>query len=808
MTFQTFLRRYGAYLVAAILFAGASIALCYPSLQGKVLYASDNVNAVCAANEAWSYQQETGKVTWWTDSMFSGMPVYQIKGGQYKADRWLAPLKNLVRAVQSRPAGFFIFYFFCFFLLLLAFGADKWLSIAGAFALTLSTYFVIIVGAGHNTKATTIALMCVVLAGFWLLFQKKYALGAVACLLASAAGITTHPQMSYYVILLMGVLWIAQLVAHMQQKRIRDFLVATAIFVACLGVGTLANASSVFANMEFVEETNRGSHGDVEKNEFLTNFNYSPLESFSLLIPGVVGGGSHIDVNSHSAFYKTLIASGVDSRGARKLSHNVPLYWGGQSFTAGNVYVGALVCFLFVLGLLLVRGPVKWGLLAATVFSLLLALGDHFMALSRFFFAYFPFYAKFRAVASILIVAEIAMPILGFLAVQRLLDGAVETKKAIRSILIAGSVTAGICLLFALLGPMLLPFSSEADATWMTPDRNWFYRALLAERKSILVRDSLRSAFFVLAGALVIFLFIKGKLKRGPLIAALGVLVVLDLWPVDRRYFNERNFDTPRKNSAEYALQEWEETLLQKPGFFRVLNLSTGKTFTEARTSLRLHSIGGYSAAKLRRYQDLVEEHLLLAHMPVINMLNAQYLVKTGADGKPEVSDNPDAMGNAWFVEDVVDVLDEDAELFALNTVDLKAKAVVSGESARYATSSAAALFRTPDPERSILLVDHRPDYRRYSFSSRNPEHVVFSEIYYPYGWKVSVDGEPAEYFRADYALRAMHVPAGQHHIEFVFDPDSVKKGDRLAISFIILMYVSVIGIVATALVRQRRQRA
>ena len=807
MTFETFLRRYGAYLVAAVLFVGASLALCYPSLQGKVLHASDNVNAVCAASEAWSYHQETGKVTWWTDNMFSGMPVYQIKSGQYKADRWLAPLKNIVRAVQRRPAGFFIFYFVCFFLLLLAFGTDKWLSIAGAFALTLSTYFVIIVGVGHNTKATTIALMCVVLAGFWLLFQKRYGLGAVACLLASAAGITTHPQMSYYVILLMGVLWIAQLVAHIRQKRIRDFLVATAILAGCLGVGTLANASSVFANIEFVEETNRGSHGDLEKNEFLTNFNYSPLESFSLLIPGVVGGTSHEKADRHSAFYKSLISSGVGAKSAGELSVDVPAYWGSQSFTAGNVYVGALVCFLFVLGLLLVRGPAKWGLLVATVFSLLLALGDHFMAFSRFFFAYFPFYSKFRAVASILIVAEIAMPLLGFMAVQQLLEGAVDKRKAIRSILIAGGVTAGICLLFALLGPMLLPFSSEGDAAWMTPGREWFYRALIAERKSILVRDSLRSAAFILAGALVLFFFVRGRLKRGWLIAVLGVLVVLDMWPVDRRYFNENNFETPRKSGSELALQDWEESLLQEPGFFRVLNLSTGKAYTEARTSLRLHSVGGYSAAKLRRYQDLIEDHLLAGHLPVVNMLNAQYYVMSDAEGKPMVVSNPDAFGNAWFVDEIRAVPDEETELFVLNTIDLKTKAVVSGEAAGYATPATAAL-RTPDPDRSIQLIDHAPNSRDYSFFSHQPENVVFSEIYYPYGWKASIDGQPAEHFRADYTLRAMQVPAGKHYIHFVFDPDSVKKGDRLAICFIILMYLSVIGIAATALVRQRRQRS
>ena len=803
MTFQRFLRQYGAYLVAAVLFVGASVVLCYPALQGKVLYASDNVNARCAASEAYNYHQETGKVTWWTDNMFSGMPVYQVKSGQYKADRWLAPVKTLQQVGRRTPAGFFILYFFCFFLLLRSFGTDKWLSIAGAFALTLSSYFVIIVGAGHNTKATTIALMSVVLAGFWLLFRKRYGLGAVACLVFTAAGITSHPQMSYYIILLIGVLWIAQLVVHIRQKRIRDFVLATAVFTACVGVGTLANASSVFANMEFVEETNRGSHSDVETTTFLTNFNYGPLESFSLLIPGVVGGRSHVVVDAHSRFYKTLVADGLSAKNARQLSEDVPLYWGNQTFTEGNVYVGALVCFLFLLGLLLVRGPAKWGLLVATVFSLLLALGEYFMPLSRFFFVYFPFYSKFRAVASILIVAEIAIPLLGFMGVQRLLDGGVEKAKALRAILISAGITAGVCLLFAVLGPSLLSFVSERDASWDASEYEWMYRAVIAQRKWILVHDSVRSAAFILAGAAVLFFFVKGKLKRGLMIACLGLLVVLDMWPIDRRYFNESNFVTYSSNDEAYQEQPWESAILQEPGFFRVLNLSTGQAYTEARTSLRLHSVGGYSAAKLRRYQDLIDAHLLKGHVSVVNLLNARYLVMNDENGTPQPQLNPDALGNAWFVDEIKAMPDEETELLVLNAYDLQTQALVSAESARFATTSAATVFRTPDPERSVQLVDHAPNMREYSFSSHNPEFVVFSEIYYPYGWKVSIDGKDAEYFRADYALRAMFVPAGSHSIRFVFDPDSVKKGDRMAICFIILLYLSVAAIAVTAVVRR-----
>ena len=290
-------------------------------------------------------------------------------------------------------------------------------------------------------------------------------------------------------------------------------------------------------------------------------------------------------------------------------------------------------------------------------------------------------------------------------------------------------------------------------------------------------------------------------------IAGLGLLVVLDMWPVDRRFFSERLFRTSQNNDEAYEEQPWETEILQAPGFFRVLNLSTGQAYTEARTSLRLHSVGGYSAAKLRRYQDLIDEHLLQGHLSVVNMLNAQYLVMNDEKGVPQASLNPDAMGNAWFVDEISAMPDEEMELFALDAIDLKTKAVVSGEAARYATSSATTTLRTPDPERYVRLTGHTPDSREYSFCSDNPEYVVFSEIYYPYGWKVTVDGKKAEYFRANYALRAMFVPAGRHDIRFVFDPDSVKKGDRLALCFILLLYLAVAGIAGTAVVRQLRSR-
>ena len=800
---KAFLKKYGVYLVAAVLFVLASVIYCFPATQGKVLHSGDNVNARCAAAEEYYFTQQTGQVSWWCDSMFGGMPSYQIKGGQYKADHMLAPLKSRLQRGHYNPVWALILYFCCFFLLFLSLDIDKWLSIAGSFALTLSSYFIIIMVAGHNTKTSAIALMCAVLAGFFFLLRGKYGIGAFVCLVASAVGITTHPQMTYYVFMLIGLLWLFELPQHIREKKMKGFLIATGIFAACVGVGLLANSSSVFANSEYVKETVRGGGGEEASDvKFVTSFSYGPLESFSLLIPGVAGGSSQMNLGKDSQFYKTVKKNTGDSKMARDLAADAPLYWGGQPFTGGNVYVGAIVCFLFVLGLLLVKGPMKWGLAIATLMSLLLALGGHIMPLTKLFIMYFPLYSKFRAVSSILIVAEIAMPLLGFLALQSILEGKVPQQKALRGVYISAGVTAGICLLFALIGPSVLSFQSEVDSTLTFMDDS-LYEALQADRKALLVGDSFRSAGFILASAALLFFFLrdkKGKLKSSWVIAALGVLVVLDLWPVDRRYLNESNFVTAKQDSKEFEMKAWEKELQKDPGFFRVLNTNVEHTpFSEARTSLYYKSVGGYSAAKLRRYQDLIDQHLRVRHMPVYAMLNTKYIIQAGEDGKEEITEYPYAMGNAWFVDRFVLTQNDEQESEALTLVDLNNTAVVSEEFKDFLPE----YMITPAPERSVRLTSHAPNSREYEYANAVPGTLVFSEIWYPYGWKAFIDDKPAQLFRANYILRALNVPAGNHTIRMIFDPDSVKKGNALAVPAVILMYLALVAIVVVAVIRR-----
>ena len=810
MDVRAFFKKFGAYLAALLLFTGAAITYCFPETEGKVIRSADNINARCAADESYRYKQETGKTTWWNGSMFCGMPNYQINGGQYKADRWMSPLKKVLQHGHQSPIWALLLYFLCFYILMLSFGVSPWLGIAGAFALTLSTYFITIIGAGHDTKASTIALMSVVLAGFRFIFRKKYLLGVLLSMVFMAVGCTAHPQMTYYIFLLAGVLWIGELWDHIREKRVRDLLVGTALFAGAILIGAGANSSNVFANAEYTAETIRGSSGELNQDgeshagvteDYATVWSYGKMESFSFLIPGILGGSSVARFGKDSDLYKTLVRNKTDRKTAERFCANVPLYWGDQPYTAGNVYAGAIVCFLFLLGILIVKGSLKWALVAATCFSFALALGDNIGWLTRFFLHYFPLYGKFRAISSILIVAEITMPVLGFLAVKTLLEGKLPPQKVSRAILVSACITVGICLVFALLSQSL-NVTGKGDAN-LKKSFDWVYEAVLKERRMLILRDSLRSAGLILAAALPLWLTAKGKLKAGWMIAALGVLVVLDLWPVNKRYFNDDFFVRKEKDESAFEMQPYEKKLLQDKSFFRVLNLAAD-TYHEARTSYRLQSVGGYSSAKLRRYQDLIDQHLSKLEPQVFGMLNTKYiLVREKETGEIAIRYNTHVLGNAWFVDhiEVADGAKEESD--ALRRLDLATTAVVD----RSFAPMAGDLHPGVHPDAKIKLSAHTPDSRDYDYSSPQDATVVFSEIYYPHGWKATIDGKPAAHFRANYLLRAMQVPAGKHHIRFVFEPDSVRKGDTLALVFITLMYLSLAGAAAFGIVRFVRKR-
>ncbi len=817
MNFKGILKKYGAYAVAVIVFLALGYIYCSPQLKGKVLYAGDQQHFMDAVHESQVYHELTGDYTFWNSSMFTGMPNYQIGGGYYTSYSLLKPINDITHRTGS-PAWLIFMYFMCFFICLRCFNVDKWLSIVGAIAIGLSSYFLIIISAGHLTKAVTIASTAVVLGGFNLIFsQKKYILGAVLTMVFVAAGATKHPQMFYYYFMLMALMWMVQLIFHLKEKKGRDMIIGTAVFAIAVGLGLGANCADVFANSEYIRESIRGGYSDLVDEDdvkeetssngldldYATAFSYGIDESLSFLVPGVKGGSSTMNMGNYSPLFKVVTENGLSASAATDFCKKVPMYWGDQPFTAGNVYMGAIVCFLFLLGCLIVPGPHKWGLLIGTVFSVMLAWGSNFMWLTKLFFNVFPMYNKFRSVSSILIVAEVAMPMLGILAVREIILGRAGGKKLTRSVLWAAGITGGICLLLALLGGGIFSFTSPNDAAWTASTPAPVYSAIKEQRAAMLRSDSLRSAAFIAAATLMLLGFIKGKLKTGILVAILGVLVLLDMWPVDRRYFNDKNFVYPKQKESSFEILPYEESVLKDPEpHFRVMNLSVD-TFNDSRTSYYLESIGGYSAVKLRRYNDLIEQHLIKMHRSVINMLNTKYIIVSGEDGIATPRLNTEAMGNAWFVSDIRIMDNANQECEALNTEDLTKVAVVGRDFARSVTNKSPGIAGNA----RIVLTAYTPKYLEYKVRSSQDGTVVFSEIYYPYGWKATLDGRKADYFRANYLLRAMNIPAGEHTISFTFDPDSVHKGNTLSVICIILMYLSVVLAAAYGIWKAIRNR-
>lgn len=806
--------KYVPYIVAIVLFAALSCIYCAPVFQGKELYAGDNVRFKEAVHESVKYHEDTGNYTWWTGSMFAGMPNYQIGGGHYKSTDLTKPLAKLLRpSHNNRLPMVLMLYFCCFFVLFRSVGVDRWLSIVGALAAGFSSYYYIIEPAGHHTKAWSIALMAVVVAGFFFIYRKKYALGISLTMIFTAMGFSPHPQMAYYIFMLIGVLFVAELYIHIKEKRYKDLVLGTVFFAFSVLIGIGTGMSNVFANSEYVKETMRGGHSDIVTEQeggktkgldldYVTAWSYGIDETLTFMIPGYMGNASGYDVGTDSELYRQLTSKGVPRADAKQFCQGAPTYWGEQPFTAGPVYAGAAVCFLFILGLFLVKGPYKWAILAGTLFSFALSWGKNWIWLTELFYNWFPMYSKFRSVSSILIVAELTVPLLGFLAVKQIMEGKTDRKELNKSIYISAGITGGLCLILALFGGSLFSFVSSNDAQLQANYPDWLFSAIVAERESILRSDSFRSFLFIVLAAGTIWLFANEKIKKSWMIAALGVIIVADMWPIDKRFFNDSNFVSPKQLSNSFEPKAYEKAIMADTDpHFRVLNLATN-TFNDSRTSYYLKSLGGYSAAKLRRYQDIIDIYLSKVNLDVVSMLNGKYIITTDDEGKITPMRNPGALGNAWYVPSLTIVDTPAEECKALGAVDLSTTIVVGADYRQYVEH-----FNPAAKDSRIELTSYAPDVLTYRSQSSKDGTVVFSEIFYPYGWNAYIDGKPAEIFRANYLLRAMNIPAGQHEIRMEFRPDSVELGDRLGSACVKIMYAMILGLIAGTLVVRRRQR-
>lgn len=792
------------HAVAIILFWIISLAYFYPQIQGKTLLQYDMKTHAGMSKEVSDYKEATGEQILWTNTMFSGMPTYLI-GVTYSYNLCLNVLK-IPNIFCARPANFIFVSLLGFYLSLLIFGINPWLSIAGSVAFAFSSYFFVIIDAGHSSKSAALAYMAPIIAGVYLTYNKKIILGSLlAGLFLALQLIINHLQITYYTMIVIFVYCIFQLFYSYKQKEIKKYVLATAALIVTSVLAFGSNATSIMLTYEYGKDSMRGKSEltDDKANktsgldrDYATGWSYGKAETLTLLIPNFMGGASSGDqLDKTSESYKLFQQSYGEN--ALQVIKQLPCYWGDQPGTSGPVYVGAIVFFLFILGLFIVKGHLKWWLLSVTILSLMLAWGKNFMWFTNLFFDYFPGYDKFRTVTMILVIAEFAMPLLAIFALKKIINKEITKEQLMKpfkySLIIVGSIT----LFFALLPGMFFDFTSPSDKGMQAEIIN----ALVQDRESMLRSDALRSLIFVLLSAGVIYALVINKLKTGYFYVILTLLFLIDMWPVDARFMRSDAF-VPRLE-AKTAFKPTSadiQILKDKDPDFRVWNLSVS-TFNDASTSYFHKSIGGYHGAKMKRYQELIEKHISKNNMQVINMLNTKYVIVPNKEQGPVVQQNPEALGNAWFVKSYRMVANADEEIKAIEKFSAKDEAIID----KRFTDALGGMKINFDTTATIKLTKYSPDLMTYESKSSAEQLAVFSEIYYDKGWTAYVDGAAVPHFRVNYVLRAMRVPSGIHKIEFKFQPKSYDTGNKISFASSAILLLLLLGVFVKELFFSRK---
>lgn len=769
------------YLIAIFLFIISSLTYFYPVLEGKKLFQSDIAQFQGMSQEIKDFRAEHGEEPYWTGSDFSGMPAYQVSA--YYQNDYIKKLDQLIRFLP-RPADYLFLYFLSFFVLMLVLKVDWRIAVLGALGFGLSTYLIIILGVGHNAKAHAIGYMPLVLAGVLLVFRQKYLWGFTLTTLAAALEIVAgHVQMTYYLFFMMLILGIVYFIKSLKEKQFFSYIKSVLLLIVAGVLALLMNANHLLPTREYAKESTRSKSeltinpdgspkeptGGLSK-EYITEYSYGIAETFNLFIPRFMGGGNHENIGTKSDTY-SFLRDKIGVAQARDFTEHAPMYWGGQPIVAAPAYIGAVLIFLFVLSLYVYRGKYKTWLLISIVFALFLSWGKNFGFLTDFFINYVPLYDKFRAVSSMQVLIELAIPVLAILGLHRFLfsdELSVNTKQ--KYLLNTLFITGGIALFFVLLGSSWFSFESPNDAFYeqMIPG---FSEVLIADRKSLLFQDSIRSLLLVLGSALILWLFLKKKLKLNIALLVLALVLIFDLGGVAKRYVNSSDFVAASRVDKPFVASEVDKSILQDTTYYRVANFAANP-MSDGATSYFHHSIGGYHAAKLRRYQELFDYQIAQNNMEVLNMLNTKYFILSDEGGQKQVQVNDSVFGPAWFVSDIKWVNTADEEIKALDSIDKKI--VVLEEKYRDIIPTHKWLY---DDQAQIHLTHYQANELRYEANSLTGQLAVFSEIYYPHGWKAYVDGVEFEILRANYVLRALWLPPGKNEVVFKFEPEVVKKG-------------------------------
>lgn len=813
-------------IIAILAFIAISYVYFFPAVhEGRILFQNDTVAGAGAGQEAKEYYQENGERTRWTNSIFSGMPTYQISPS-YDSTQSLSFVERVYHLFLPDYVWYIFVMMLGFYILLRAFGMSVWLSTLGGIIWGFSSYFFILISAQHIWKLITLAYIPPTIAGIVLAYRKKYVLGGVVTALFIALQImSNHVQMTYYFLFVILFIVIAFFADAYQKKELPHFFKASAVLIVAGLVGISINLSNLYHTYEYSKETMRGKselkyEGAAAQQtssgldrDYITHWSYGIGETFTLMIPNTKGGASVPISHNQKAMKKANpMYSGLYSQ--------LTQYWGDQPGTSGPVYVGAFVIMLFILGLFIVKGPMKWALLAATVLSILLSWGRNFMGFTDFFIDFIPMYSKFRAVSSILVIAEFTIPLLAILALKEIFEKPQLLKDNIKYVYISFGLTAGIALLFAV-APRLF-FSSYIPMAELSALQKGLPAEHLAPvianleeiRIHLFTSDAWRSFFIIVIGTLLLLLYRSGKMKATWTIGAMALLCLVDMWQVNKRYLSDDQFIPATQKMNTFQPTEADKLILEDKSLdYRVLNLATS-AFSENLTSYWHKNVAGYHAAKLRRYQEMIDRYIgkemqavygsIAAaggnmaevdpmEFPVLNMLNTKYFILPAGEKKTVPVQNPYVLGNAWFVENVKYVNNANEEIDAIGTVQLTETAVVDS---RFKEALNGVEQSTKDSLAYIRITGYEPNRLVYESSSEKDGIVVFSEIYYP-GWKATIDGQPATIGRANYILRTMNIPAGKHVIEMRFDPTSLKLTEGIAhlavavllIGFIVLLF-------------------
>ncbi|RXG23571.1 YfhO family protein [Leeuwenhoekiella aequorea] len=786
----------------AVVFVFVVTALLYfsPVLSGKKMFQSDIQQYRGMAKEQMDFRELTGSEPYWTDAAFGGMPTYQL-GAKYP-NNWIKSLDLSIRFLP-RPADYLFLYFIGFYILLLVLKLDWRYAGLGALAFGFSSYLIIILGVGHNAKAHAIAYMPLVLSGILLVFRRKYIWGFVLTALALALEIVAnHVQMTYYLMLLIVILGIAYLVDAVRKKELPHYFKSVGILCLAVVLAVGTNAASLMATSEYSATSTRGKSeltinpdGTTKERSagldkaYINQYSYGISETLDLFIAGLYGGSNSEPYKADSEFASFLLKQGVPPGQIESVYGQFGLYyWGSQPGVSGPAYLGAIVVFLFVLGLFLVKGRLKWWLLGGTLLSLLLSYGSNLAWFTNLWIDYFPLYNKFRAVTSIQVITELCVPVLAIFGLYKVLQVTQPTEERLNALKWSTGITGGLALILLVFKGSLFSFAGGNDAYFVQNFGMEFMNAVKADRKAIFVNDTIKTLILVLLAASLIWFYIKNKISENLVILAITILVVFDLVQVDRRYVNAENFMAARLVEQPFQKSAADMQILQDTTRYRVYEQSIG--LNGARTSYFHSSIGGYHGAKPGRLADLADFYLYQGKMAPLNLLNVKYVITQDEEGAEQVQINPQANGNVWFVQNVKFVPDANAEIMALENLNTLQTAVVQNN---YKSLIEKQLF-TEDTTATIRLTEHKPNYLKYESSSQDERLAVFSEVYYPDGWNAYLDGKKASYFKADYVLRAMMVPEGRHVIEFKFEPQVVETGGTISLASNIILLLIIFG--------------